>query len=88
MGDYARSEPQTMDLRHQIAFAMWNNTNPEDIRDQIKPGNLGQIVRKFDDGSSIMMDLQLDWDLNRESYLKLADIAIEMCSGQTNGARG
>jgi hypothetical protein len=72
------SEPKNVTtLRERIAFAMWNSSNPEHMRDAIRLGNLDTIVTPLWDGWTANLDLDMDWRLNKPSYLKLADIALQ-----------
>ena len=65
-----------MDLRERIAFDLWNETNPASFRDDIRIGNLGEIVTPMGDGWVGTINLALDWKLNRDAFLKRADIAL------------
>lgn len=66
-------------LREQIAFAIFNKSNPPHMRDKITLQNIGgnpELRSSFGDGWQIVSNLGLDWRLNRDSFLKLADVAI------------
>ena len=65
-----------MELREHIAFALWNDTNPAHLRADIKPDRLGEIVTPMGDGWMCRHNLALDWKLNRDSFLRRADIAL------------
>ena len=65
-----------MELRERIAFAIWNDTNPAKIRDKITPENLPTLTTDLGDGWRGHQNLALDWKLNRNSFLKLADIGL------------
>ena len=65
-----------IDQRTRVAFALWNQSNPPALRAQCTPEKLGVDTTKFDDGTTIERDLGLDWELNRDSYLNLADAAL------------
>lgn len=66
-------------LREQFAFAIFNSSNPPHIRDAITLQNIGgnpEVTTKMGGGWSATSNLGLDWKLNRNSFLKLADVAI------------
>lgn len=66
-------------LREQIAFAIFNSTNPPHVRDSINLQNIGgnpELVSALGDGWQATSNLGLDWSLNRTSFEKLADVAI------------
>jgi hypothetical protein len=65
-----------IDQRTRVAFALWNQSNPPALRAQCTLEKLGVATTTFDDGTTIERDLGLDWDLNRDSYLELADAAL------------
>ena len=66
-------------LREQIAFAIFNDTNPPHVRDSLTLQNIGgnpELTTAMGDGWTATSNLGLDWSLNRDSFLKLADVAI------------
>jgi hypothetical protein len=66
-------------LREQIAFAIFNSTNPPHVRDSITLQNIGgnpELTTAIGGGFIAITNLGLDWSLNRDSFLKLADVAI------------
>lgn len=66
-------------LREQIAFAIWNSTNPAHMREHITLKNVAldpEITTALGDGWKAIQNLGLEWRLNRKSFLKLADVAI------------
>ena len=66
-------------LREQIAFAIFNSSNPPHVRDAITLQNIGgnpELRSNLGGGYQVVSNLGLDWSLNRESFLKLADVAI------------
>lgn len=66
-------------LREQIAFAIWNSTNPAHMREHITLQNIGgdpEVTTSLGGGWKATANLGLDWRLNRKSFLKLADVAI------------
>jgi hypothetical protein len=65
-------------LREQIAFAIWNSTNPAAVRDKLTIETIegNELRSDLGDGWSGTLDLGLDWRLNRDSFLKLATVAI------------
>lgn len=65
-----------MELRERIAFELWNDTNPVHLRDDIRAGQLGEIVTPMGDGWVMRQSLALDWKLNRRTFLKRADVAL------------
>lgn len=67
-------------LREQIAFAIFNDTNPLHIRDSITLKNIDgdpTLTTNMGDGWTATSNLGMDWRLNRKSFLKLADVAIK-----------
>ena len=67
-------------LREQIAFAIFNDTNPPHVRDALTLQNIGGdpvLKTNMGDGWSATSNLGIDWRLNRKSFLKLADVAIK-----------
>lgn len=72
------STQKTITVREFIAFQLWNRSNPEHIRNSLRPGEeLGTVVRPLGDGWTLEQDLTLDWQINRETYLDLADTALD-----------
>lgn len=66
-------------LRQQIAFAIFNSTNPPHVRDSVTLANIQgnpELTTSLGGGWTATSDLGLDWSLNRGSFLKLADVAI------------
>jgi hypothetical protein len=66
-------------LREQIAFAIFNRSNPPHIRDAITLQNISgdpELRTSMGDGWQAVSNLGMDWRLNRDSFLKLADVAI------------
>lgn len=66
-------------LREQIAFAIFNDTNPPHVRDSITLQNIGgdpELKTNMGEGWTATSNLGMDWRLNRDSFLKLADVAI------------
>jgi hypothetical protein len=65
-------------LREQIAFAIWNDTNPPHVRDSMTLQNVegSEVTTSLGEGWTATSDLGLDWSLNKRSFLKLADVAI------------
>ena len=66
-------------LREQFAFAIFNSTNPPHVRDVVNLHNIHfdpELRTKLGDGWQAVSNLGLDWKLNRDSFLKLADVAI------------
>lgn len=66
-------------LREQIAFAIFNDTNPPMVRDAVTLKNIDgnpECVTSLGGGWTATSNLGMDWRLNRDSYLKLADVAI------------
>lgn len=66
-------------LREHVAFAIFNETNPPHMRDAITLRNIGdgmKLKTALGDGWTATSDLSMDWRLNRDSFLKLADVAI------------
>ena len=66
-------------LREQFAFAIFNSTNPPHVRDVVTLQNIGggpELRTKLGDGWQAVSNLGLDWKLSRDSFLKLADVAI------------
>ena len=66
-------------LRQQIAFAIFNSTNPPHMRDALTLKNIDgdpELRSNLGDGFVAVSNLGMDWRLNRGSFLKLADVAI------------
>ena len=66
-------------LREQIAFAIFNDANPPHVRDSLTLQNIGgnpELTTAMGDGWTATSNLGLEWRLNRDSFLKLADVAI------------
>ena len=66
-------------LREQIAFAIFNRSNPPHVRDALTLKNIGgspELKTSLGDGWTATSNLGLDWKLNRKSFIKLADVAI------------
>lgn len=66
-------------LREQIAFAIFNNTNPPHVREHITLQNIAgnpELKTALGDGWTATSNLGMDWRLNRGSFLKLADAAL------------
>lgn len=66
-------------LREQIAFALFNDTNPPHMRDAITLQNIGDGIKlksALGDGWVGTSDLSMEWKINRKSFMKLADVAI------------
>lgn len=66
-------------LREQIAFAIWNSSNPTHIREHITLKNVEldpEVTTALGAGWTAIQNLGVDWRLNRRSFLKLADVAI------------
>lgn len=66
-------------LREQFAFAIFNSSNPPHVRDVVTLANIGgdpKLTSDLGDGWSATSYLGMDWRLNRDSFLKLADVAI------------
>lgn len=67
-------------LREQIAFAIFNSSNPPLVRDEITLKNIGgnpEVTTAIGGGWTATSNLGMDWSLNRGSFLKLADVAIK-----------
>jgi hypothetical protein len=64
-------------LRENIAFALWNDTNPEPLRQHMTLDGQCELVTSIGDGWTMRQDFALDWRLNKNTFLKLADVAIE-----------
>ena len=72
-------DPSNEWLREQIAFAIFNNTNPPHVRDCLTLQNIGdgvELKTALGDGWTAKSDLSMDWRLNRGSFLRLADVAL------------
>lgn len=65
-----------MNLREQIAFNVWNDTNPEIAKGHAE----GVLQKSLGNGSILELDLGLDWALNKDTFLRMADIAIATIS--------
>jgi hypothetical protein len=66
-------------LREQIAFAIFNSTTPPHVRDSITLKNIASTAELTTDiggGLTATWHPGPDWTLNRDSFLKLADVAI------------
>lgn len=66
-------------LREQIAFAIFNSSNPPHVRDSITLQNISgdpTVTTAMGDGWTATSNLGMDWKLNRGSFIKLADVAI------------
>lgn len=66
-------------LREQIAFAIFNSSNPPHVRDEITLKNISagpELRTAMGNGYTVVSNLGQDWKLNRSSFLKLADVAI------------
>lgn len=66
-------------LREQIAFAIFNSANPPHVRDALTLQNIGgdiELQSSLGDGWIATSNLSVDWQSNRDSFLKLADVAI------------
>jgi hypothetical protein len=75
----AREADRTKWLREQIAFAIFNSSNPSHVRDLVTLQNISgdpEIRTNMGDGFQAVSNLGMDWRLNRDSFLKLADVAI------------
>ena len=77
-------------LREQIAFAIFNDTNPPHVRDSVTLQNIAgdpELKVNMGEGWIGTSNLGLDWRLNRDSFLKLADVAIRaMNSADADGS--
>jgi hypothetical protein len=66
-------------LRNQIAFAIWNDTNPPPIRAVLTPANIGNgcsVSSAIGNGYIMQQNFTQDWEFNKGSFLKLSDVAI------------
>lgn len=63
--------------REIIAFALWNDTNPEQLRPHMSLDGQCELITRIGGGWTVTQDFALDWRLNRDTFLKLADVAIE-----------
>jgi hypothetical protein len=77
-------------LREQIAFAIFNDTNPLHVRDSITLQNIGgdpELRSSLGDGWTATSNLGMDWRLNRDSFLKLANVALRaMAAADEDGS--
>lgn len=74
-----RLEANRMWMREQIAFAIWNSTNPPNVRDRVTLKTIGgnpTVTHAIGGGWKASLDLGQEWSCNRASFLKLADVAI------------
>lgn len=60
----------------RIAFAMFKSDYPPHIASEMSLDRLPVIQKPMGDGIVGEVNLALDWDLNRESYLRLASAAL------------
>ena len=73
------SEERNEWLREQIAFAIWNSSNPPHMREHITLKNSDgnpEISTALGEGWTATVNLGMDWRLNKRSFRKLADVAI------------
>ncbi|WP_346915082.1 hypothetical protein [uncultured Roseibium sp.] len=52
------------------------STYPPHIAEEMKPGSLPVIQKPMGDGCIMEVNLALDWEFNRDSYMRLASAAI------------
>ncbi|EFO30956.1 cotf [Roseibium sp. TrichSKD4] len=55
---------------------MFRHDYPQHICEEMSLDNLPIVKRPMGDGVTMECNLALDWEFNREGYLRLADAAI------------
>ncbi len=60
----------------RLAFAMFKSTYPPHIASEMKLDSLPVIQKPLGDGFVGETDLALDWELNKDSYMRLANVVI------------
>jgi|GEM_PF-6580352 len=65
-----------MTTAERIAFAMFKSGYPPHIADEMKIECLGVVQRPLGDGSIGETNIALDWEFNRDSYIRLATAAL------------
>lgn len=65
-----------MDTRERIAFAMFKTDYPSQRRKDIQIDQLGAIEADVGKGVTVRADLTIDWNANRQDYLRKADAAL------------
>lgn len=65
-----------MTSAERIAFAMFKSGYPPHIADEMKIESLGVIQTPLGDGCVGETNLALDWEFNRDSYIRLASAAL------------
>lgn len=63
--------------REIIAFTLWNDTNPQQLREHMTLDGQCELVTPIGDGWTMTQNFALDWKLNRDTFLKLADVAMD-----------
>ena len=60
----------------RIAFAMWKSGFPDHVQESLTSKSLGVLQKPLGDGCILEQDLLLDWQLNKDAFLKLASAAL------------
>jgi hypothetical protein len=60
----------------RLAFAMFKSGYPPHIAEEMKPGSLPVIQKPIGDGCTMEVNLALDWEFNRDSYMRMASAAL------------
>lgn len=65
-----------MTSAERIAFAMFKSGYPPHIADAMKIESLGVIQTPLENGFVGEIDVALDWEFNRETYIRNASAAL------------
>ncbi len=64
------------DIVEKVAFALWNSEHPPHIAEATTLEMMGEIVTPLGDGDTLHLDLKMDWEMNRDTFRKMASVAI------------
>jgi len=65
-----------MSYRERIAFALFKTAYPEDVAETMTLEHMPVTRTPIDDHLVQEVDTRLDWEKNRDRYLKLANAAL------------
>ena len=66
-----------MSYRERIAFAMFKSDYPDYVASEMKLDDLGVVEVPVVDNVTCKADLSLDWDMNKEDFLRHAEWALK-----------
>ena len=72
----------------RIAFAMWKSGFPDHVSNDLSLETLGVVQKPLGGDCIGEQDLALDWQLNRDAFLKLAAAALVEIQAIIDEAQG